>query len=422
MMIPPMFSLLSSCALSLAVAAQDGKPVAPPPPAAKQATVTLDELIAKSSELKSFVASYTLTTSKPEDQATLIVQYRAPDRVRIDRILKSGGGSSMWCVGGVATLQAHGPNAMHGSVDYAPIIASMRPIQEVLQKGYPAASALTSRPGAYVNVRWWFDEKAGKANYLVEAQWTQNRSTGFGWLETLRQKHVAPTDDGENLVFDTDNAFHILIAKKNGFLQQLDGKSPGGEMHLTLATVDTEQAPDDSIFKVQEGVTDGFEISDDMRRNVTQGVLSSMRDGVYSTIASEAAGPAWDEATKAKIGGVCRALHERSLEVRLESWCQNARRKRDAVAERLTKLAADGKTPAEVAAEREKELGFLTKALDEVRTAFTAGLSVPVLATPLPRGAELLALESAAVGATFDATVRAPLIAEFEKATAPKSK
>jgi hypothetical protein len=418
-----MLSVLSSCLLSFALAAQDGKPATPPAaPAAAPAKVTLDELIAKTNELKSFVASYQLTGSKPEDAAFVLVEYEAPDRLRVDRILKGGGGSSMWCVGGVMTLQAHGPNAMRGAVDYSPIIGSLRPFQNLFEKHYPAARGLVGHAGAFVNARWWFDEKAGKANYLVEALWTQNRIALLGWLETLRQKQVAPTDDGEHLVYDTDNAFHIVISKKTGFLEQLDGKSPSGEMHLVLSTVEVDKPLDASLFKVQEGVTDGRDVTDDLRRSVTHSVLSNMREGVYTTIAGEAAGAPWDDATKARIGAIWRAFHERSIETTLETWRETARKKRDGVAERLVKLAADGKTPEEVAQTRENEKGFLNKALDELRAGFTTRLVVPTLSTPLPRGQELLAIEIEVVGKTFDETVRAPVVADFEAATAPKSK
>jgi len=249
-----------------------------------------------------------------------------------------------------------------------------------------------------------------------------NRTAVLGWLETLRQKKVAPKDEGESLSFDTDNTFHAVISKSTGMLEQLDGKSPTGEMHLLLDTVVIDKPIDASQFKVQEGVSDGREVSDDLRRSVTHSVLGSMRDGVYSTIASDAAGPAWDDATKARISAILRALHERSIETTLEGWHEAALKKRDGVAERLRKLAADGKSAEEVAKVRELEKGYLNKALDDMRTGFTSRLIVPTLAMPLPRGAELLALETEVVGKTFDETVRAPAVADFEQGTAPTSK
>ena len=45
-------------------------------------------------------------------------------------------------IGGVMTLQAHGENAMHGSVDYSPVIGQMRGFQRVFQQMFPAARGL----------------------------------------------------------------------------------------------------------------------------------------------------------------------------------------------------------------------------------------------------------------------------------------
>jgi hypothetical protein len=186
-------------------------------------------------------------------------------------------------------------------------------------------------------------------------------------------------------------------------------------MHFKQLTLEIDKPIDPSRFKVQEGITDGRECSEDLLRSLTRGVQGAMREGMYRVLAGEPGDP-WKPEHVAKVSEVLAAFHDRAIQWAIEPWLADARKKRDSIVEHVKQLAHDGTSAEDLAKLRAKEVGFLEKALDELRSGFTDGLAPPKISTDLPRADDLLAIEIEVISKTFDQNIRGPFVREFERA------
>jgi hypothetical protein len=376
----------------------------------------LDELIARSARVQGFTAEYRVTTTADPAPTFVRIEYVAPDRARVDTVGPKTS-SSFWAVGGTLVVRSQGEAPVHGEIDARALRATRADVERVLADGFGARTP-AGGSASVIDMRWGYDAKAEKASYVIECSDVVGSETPFGWLTTLRAKAAAPREEEGRWVFDTDDGvFRVVVSKSTGFVEELVGKSPKGELRLALEKVAFDAVIDPARFEVPAEAGSGRDATLELRRAATRVVETALRRRIYAAIAG-AEGPAWDEAQRAKVTAVLRAFHEHAIPDTLEPWLQRQEKIRDGVSDRLKRLAEGGKAPAEVEAVRQREIGYLKENLDSLLDGFLTRLSAPTDAGPLPRGDALLALEGEVVRQVFDARVRAPVQADFERATA----
>jgi hypothetical protein len=387
----------------------------------------LERLIERTNALSSFSLEFSVATkyvdpdAKPEQPQTIRIDYAAPGRLRVE-LTSEARSVSYWCIDGAYTLVAAGDEALHAHFDYGAVRARVAEIERAIAAHAPGVEHHGRAPGAAVGMRWYFDDKADKANYQVDAVWSDERRVVLGWLATLRSKEVELRADGERLEFTTDDGrFRGALSAQTGFLEDLWGKSPAAEAHIHLEKLSVGGEIDPARFALPSSKPAGRDVSEDLQRNFTGIAVREVRTRLYRVLAADAGEP-WQDEARAKVERALREYHRVAVLEQMAPWLANtAAKKRDGIAERLRKLA-ETKTATEVAAVREKELGYLRDALDEIAAGFDQRLSVPTTETPLARGDELLAIEREVVARVFDEGVRQPTLAEFERATEPARK
>lgn len=378
----------------------------------------LEELVRRTAESQHFSAHYALTSTAGAEPAEIRIDYVAPAKVRVD-LAKGAKTTAMWCVDGVlAMVTDEGEAPLAGRVDCAQVYAELDGLEAALAKAFPGAPP-RGELGAAVGMRWAFDEQAQKANYTIEAQISAGSRTPLGWLETLEQKGVTPTVEGEQLRYSTDGHFEIAINKLTGFFERFDGRSPTGEMHLKLAALELSKPPEPARFEIAAGAAGARDISAELRRSVVRVAELGLRRRMYESIAGSQ-DAAWDDARSASAAALLRAFHERTVPATLAPFLERSVKLCAGVSDRLAELKAKGKSPEEVEAARLKELGFLDKQLAELEDGLRSRTIAPPGAEKLARTEALLALERQVLLAVFDERVRQRVRADFDAAVAAK--
>ena len=288
----------------------------------------LDDLIAKSAEVRGFTAVFDVTSNVPEAVSKIRIEYGGPKAARVDRIVGDKL-TSMWCVDGVFTMASNeGPQPMFGRADSRAVYAELEPIErEILA----ACASLPHRAEAHssVGMRWSFDAKEQKANYVIDTEISESARSPFGWLETLAQKQAVAVEDGETLRFETDGAFRIVLSKSSGFLAEFHGQSPTGEMHVLRQSFELAVPPPERFVaaKSPEGARD---ISVELAKNLNRVAEVGLRRRCYAAMAGGDPA-AWDDATKAKHSAALRPFLARSVVATMAPVMEDAAKKRDGI-------------------------------------------------------------------------------------------
>jgi hypothetical protein len=310
-----------------------------------------------------------------------------------------------------------GEDSLHARIDWSAIRAELAPAEDALLAAFPSAPAPAAPPGQAVHVGWGFDDGAGKANLTIDARVVAERRTPFGWLETLARKGAAAREDGELWRFATDGgAFDVALERGTGVLRELRGRSPNGELRLELATFELGAAVAPERFEVPEPRAGSQDASASFARGLRLVIETALRRRIYAAIAAEPAGERWGAERRARIESVLRPFHERVVAATVAPWRERSARIEAGVAERLRRLREAGEHE-NARAVRARELATLEKQLSELERGCDA-LEAPAEGAELPRADELLALEREVVHEVFRRSVREPVLAAFERATA----
>lgn len=369
--------------------------------------------------LESCSARYALTSTLEPGESELRLYYRAPGSVRIDRIA-AGKSHTMWCVDGVFALESHeGKQPSRGRIDSAAVAAELAPIETALRAAFPRAEKRAEKRAA-IGMGWGFDATAQKTTFGVEAQMGPADGTPLGWLDTLREKGVAPVEDGELLRFSTDGHCEIAISKSSAFLQSLRAESPNGRLSLELRELSTGKPLDPALFQAPAPAQGFTDVSSSLERAIRRVEEQDLRRRIY---AAASAHEPWDDAARAGLDSVLRPFHAAAIAKVLEAWRAKATTINATIADRLDKLRTEGKSPEEVEAARVRERGYLTKQLDELEQGFASRLTAPEpreragVRESWPRQDEILTRELAVIRDVFRTNVREPVLAAFDQAT-----
>ena len=375
----------------------------------------LADVSRRSAELRSFSATYELSGTASPATTQIQIDFVGPGRVRVDRTAGEQR-TSMWCVDGELAMNSlGGEGPFQGRVDSAGLYAELEPMEKALHNSFPKARACSPR-SASVGVHWAFDDKSQQATFSIDAQLGGGFESPLGWLETLKQKHAVAREDKDLLHFETDGAFQIAISKSSGFLEKFSGKSPKGEMHIALISVDQKAVIDPARFTIPPPSAGAKDITPDLQRTISRVAEIDLRQRFYEAMAVASPTGDWDEAQQAKIRTVLGPFYARAVSKTLGQTLERWTKIRETVALQIASMRKEGKTEAEVDQLRQREGGYLKKQLDDLEQGFLKRVSVPASAQDLPRAKELLALENQAVTEAFRTQVREPMLALFESA------
>jgi hypothetical protein len=419
-----MMSLLSSCLLALA-AAQGADPTAQAPAASHtQSEKLLDELIAKTSQLKSFTAVYEMTlvttdVTPPTTQVNqLHIEYQAPDKMRLDMSSDAQHGSQ-WLVGGVLVLHGESGKPMNARVDMRAIDVEFASAERAFEDAFPGEKAPSGEPGSVVDMSWSFDERAQKANFSLQLSDRHAARTPLGWLTELRERGETPSESGAQLVLDDGGHIKVAISKRSGFVESFSGESPHGEMLVKLESLETDNAIDPQRFVLPSAPSVDADSSANIRDAMRTARAVASRYAIYRR-AGNATADEWANAGRTKIGAVLRVVHELMLDTVCKDLRARSQKHGEEIAAWLHKLEDDGRSAEELANTRSAQLAKLNETLDQQSNNYSAHLAVPEHSPPFARGDELLKLEREVASKAFDELVRAPIVHDFEHATSLK--
>ena len=385
----------------------------------------LDELIAKTSGLKSFTAIYEMTvvkTGEPPESAQVEqfrIDFQGPNKTRFDMSVGSDH-MSQWWIDGVYAMRTEGAQAAHGRIDLRAIGGETAPLDRMFRSAFPDAQLPSCETRPIIYMGWSFDEAAQQAAFAFDVRLAPG-ATQLSWLTGLRQQGGKLTRSGGHLLWDSDGHSKFSISENSGFVETVDGKSPSGDMHLELKSLTCDEPIDPQRFDLTRAPSEGSDVSEQLRHEFLATSVKNLRDAIYSRIAGTT-GDAWTDSERAKISELLRAYHEYAMKDVFDPLRKNAKQTGERAAAALKKRLDDGHSVDEVAADREGLIGKLNESLDKQSNYYSSACTVPEHVPPFPRGEELLKLEREVASKAFDEFVRAPIVRDFEQATALEKK
>jgi hypothetical protein len=376
----------------------------------------LDALMRRSLELRTFSAVFELTATESET-TRLRIDYERPARVRVERSVNAQPVSTMWFVDGALAVRANEAGKhTFGRADPAQVLVELEPIELALHEAFPNAAARAMRAGA-AGMKWDFNPQSQTVDISIEVELNEPGPTPLGWLTTLKKKALRARTDGELLRFEKEPHFALAISKRNGFLQEFRGTGPKGSMRLDLVSLELDQDLDPARFALPNPDAAFHDISAELERVILRGAQLELRHRIYAAAAGDEPSASWSAAEGTQITALLRLFHDVAVPKTLAAWLEKSQEIEDGVRQRLARLRELGKSAQEIEQTRQRELGYLNQQLDKFEQGFLSRLSIPESAAELPRAAQLLELEKAALSACFEAQVRAPTVASFLQAT-----
>jgi hypothetical protein len=382
----------------------------------------LDELIEKSKQITGFRASFTMTNSDEPEPTKIQCDYQAPSAVRV-AVTKDGGTVTNWCVDRVLVIRTNDKNDARSSrVDLRDFDERIATVNAALKRdfGETAEDAWTR---AMLTMKWSIDATTQDGEFTITAGVaTLERASSLGWLETLRDKRVAPTVDGELLRFTTDDGHvDVAISKSDGFLRDLVAHGKKGTMVLHLDSVAFDSAEAAEKIVLPSNVAEGDDHSLPLRATFEHEEILALRDRTYHVVTLAAAAAPWDDSLRKRIESVLQPIDDWTLHVTYDPWSAQMRTWIGRVADRLRRIEGNGAPAIHVAAVRDQSKKTLDESLAQAKLA-VAQIALPKRTTPSEVASKVLDVERDVAAREFDVLVRDPLLAEFAKATGAAQK
>jgi len=384
-----------------------------------QASDPLDELLQRTASTPFFSARYDLATTTSAEASVIEIDYIAPDRLRFSRAT-GGRSTTMWAVRGTLSVRSTESGAtFYGAMDCGALQAELAPVEALLRAAVPALEPRGELKPA-LSFRWNFDETAQKANFGIEAVLAEDIATPMGWIETLREKSAQPRADGPLLRFATDGHFELALEASSGMLREFKGRSPNGQMSLSVRNMRMDYAPEVGLFTVAPAAAGAKDISAELRKNAARSFEIGLRRRIFLAFAG--ADGALDRTGEELARGqdaarsVLRGLHERTLAPVVDAMVSRSAAMNEGVVKKLAQLRDSGKSAEELAAARAREGELLRANLGIIEAQMLERSALPPGCEALPQGAALLSLESDVLRALFTERVLDPLVRSFEAA------
>ena len=398
------------------------------PPAKHESPVSpLDDLIAKSRQVQSFTATFTMSGDDEPAPANIRCEYRASSGCRVV-IASSESELSAWYVDRVLTMRLAPKSADdsskggHARIDSRDFDAPMDAVFAALEREF-AAPTDKWPVRSTVTMNWAFDAATDQGDFRIWAGELSGDASPFGWLETLREKRVDPKVDGDTLRFSTDGGrCDVVIDRQNGFLQEFVGRGATKTLRVHLESVVLNAAGGIPDLEPPRDAGGGEDMSPAWHANFEHNAIAGIRERVYEVISKAAGDEPWSDEFKGKMRRTLRPLDDWGLHAWIDPWVAETRRWIPEVAAWIRVGRESGVDPAKVANALEESKAKLIDSLAGGKTKAVRSLIAPTDATFPERAARLLEIEREVMAQSFDSTVGDPLMAEFTKATAGAQK
>jgi len=281
----------------------------------------VDDLIARSNALKSFVATYrvhgrTTDAERREIEGDLRVVYRAPEDLRVEFKCEGLHMRSVISRGKMSVLlEEGGKPSQHGEAVEGEASLQVRArIAGVFREKFPALGDVGGSPGlgVFVRMRVQPGTEAKRPEWHVEAGTGRGDSPLLGWLGQLKTSQAPLVPEGDLLVWTAAEGVRISLRKGTGFVEKVDVTYQGETRRgLELQDLAVDGTVDDAEFATAEVDPSAVDISEAVGHGVKVTTLMAMRATILRKVreAVEAGTLEWSDETRARLGQVLRAYH-----------------------------------------------------------------------------------------------------------------
>lgn len=387
----------------------------------------LDDLIAKSRQVQSFTATFSMTSDDEPAPTTIRCDYEASSGCRV--VVGNGDGAvSMWYIDRVLTIRVAPTKAGdssgggHARIDLREFDAPMNAVVAALKQEFAEPSGEGgTRPA--VTMKWAFDAATNEGEFTIWAGELPDDASPFGWLETLRDKRVEPTLDGDTLRFSTDGGrCDVVVAKENGFLREFVGRGVTKTLRIHLESVALDPAGGMPKLDPPRDEGEGEDLSPAWHAMFERFTLAGIHNHAYNVITEAAGDQPWRDELEGKMKRTLRPLVDWWMHTWVDPWIEKMRRSTPELASRLKDLIESGAPSSDVEQALEDGKAALLESIARAKTQALAAIVLPKECRFPERAARLLTIEREVVEQSFDSTVRDPLLAEFTKVTADARK
>jgi hypothetical protein len=390
------------------------------------AASVLDELIARTNALKSFLARYHLKKGEEVD-VRFELAWLAPDRMRL--VIEQGAEGELqlartWILGSrLAVRSSRGDGEVFGELEFAHPPEPAAGILSALQSAFQRAPTGLG-PGPQAVLAWGIDTESDKAEFDLRLVYqSEDRRALLGWLDAARRSDDALTLDEQHVVTrDALGRTEARISRTTGFVDHLRlVGTDGTTAELQIESLELDPELEASLFEVPAPAEDAQDMFPDPVKAAFGG-LSGLRRLAYAWADDALASGrrTWDETAQKDWRAAIELLQVASLERVHADMHKTVSERSDLLAkalrEALGKAAPDdagirAELREKVAPQRES----LVTALDGELARYLEVLAKPVLREPgSAHMADLGQIEREIVQRLFDGHVRQPLLGLYD--------
>ena len=280
----------------------------------------VDDMIARSNALKSFVATYKTYSrsneAKNEDsEVSIHLVYRAPDDLRVE--FESGSSRSVTIISGgriSALVEKDDRPVQHGDADFQTTLVQERArIRRTFHEKFPALDELDEMTslGPYVSFTWKAGTESDRPKCTLQVGTGRGDDPLLDWLSRLKRSSAQLTTEGEDVVWEPAEGCRILILKDSGFIQKFVATYGEKQMVFELADLALDKELGDEEFRVQKIEVSVADTSESLGATLGFRMLSFMQTSIRRRTceAVEAGKLDWDADTREGLGEVYRAFH-----------------------------------------------------------------------------------------------------------------
>lgn len=407
-------------ALVLAIAQESHPQVETDPKATTpdaEARALLEELIERSRAIKSFSAQLRVKPTS-ESPTTIRIDYFAPDVIRVETTDEESSASS-WCRGSVLCIRSRDhARSWHARIDTAGIAAEMRPIEEALDREFPAANAWNAAPSGRILIDATFDASRNEGYLDFKCMVISDTESPFGWLPLLRDRRGKLEIDADHLLFHSeDGRVDTKIAKATGFLEEIVAQGAADRsVTVTLESLTIDGAIDPDRLELPTGEPAGDDLSETYHRFFHGSVREFERAHVYRRIGSALPAGAIDAAARPMIEKVIVALVEVEQRHPMDHLIADMKGSIDERAAEMRSMRDAGSSTVVIANWVASAREQIKQSIERAAAQF-ATIRIPDHLGSTEHDAALQAIELTVLTRQFDERCRVPLLAAFDKKT-----
>lgn len=281
----------------------------------------VDDMIARSNALKSFVATYNFyyrskDTERKESEGSVRLVYRAPEELFTELKTEDLRMNSAIANGRVSVLvEKEGRPFQHGEADLETILVQERArIAHAFREKFPSLGEVDESfsLGAFVRFTWEPATKSKGPEFNFQAGTGRGDAPLLDWLSRLKRSSAKLGVEGDDVVWEPAEGFRILIRKDSGFIEKIVATYAGEtKTVLELADLSLDTEVKDAEFRFAEIDPSVADTSESLSKSLGMTELTSMRSSIHRKIreAIEAGTLDWTSDTRVGLGAVLRAFH-----------------------------------------------------------------------------------------------------------------